>query len=142
MPVLIYGGILELPQKVCGGYIKHGMAYAFVFEMPKIDRDFEVPHFSNLILRMRKWGNSRFSNAKKWGSSRKKHVIDLKTRKEPKMNIFDFGAFQKQMHMPSRAKYLLHILFGAFQETSRTQFYLNFRCSNQKRVRKNRLNLQ
>ena len=29
------------------------------------------------------------------------------------------GAFQKQMHMPSRAKYILHILFGTFQETSR-----------------------
>ena len=49
----------------------------------------------------------------------KKHVIDFKTGQEPKMAGFDFGAFQKQMHMPSRAKYLLHILFGAFQETSR-----------------------
>ena len=35
------------------------------------------------------------------------------------MNMFDFGAFQKQMYMPSRAKYLLRKLFGAFQETSR-----------------------
>ena len=28
-----------------------------------------------------------------------------------------FGAFKKQMHMPSRAKYILRILFGTFQVT-------------------------
>ena len=33
--------------------------------------------------------------------------------------MFDFGAFQEKIHMPSRAKYILHILFGAFQETLR-----------------------
>ena len=36
------------------------------------------------------------------------------------MNMFDFGVFQEKLHMPSRAQYLLHILFGALQETSRT----------------------
>ena len=56
----------------------------FMFE------DFEMPHFKC---------PSRFSNIKKWGISRKKHVIDFKTGKEPKMNMFDFGAFQKQMHI-------------------------------------------
>ena len=42
-------------------------------------------------------------------------MINFKTGKEPKMNMFDFWAFQKQMHMPSRAKYILRILFGAFE---------------------------
>ena len=36
----------------------------------------------------------------KLGISRKKHVIDLKPRKEP--NMFDFGAFEEKMHMLSR----------------------------------------
>ena len=57
---------------------------------------------------------------KKVGHFEKKHVINFKTRKKPKMNMFDFGAFQKQMYMPSREKYLLHILSEAFQVPSRT----------------------
>ena len=31
------------------------------------------------------------------------------------MNMLDFGAFQEKMHIPSRAKFILHILFGEFQ---------------------------
>ena len=30
-----------------------------------------------------------------------------------------FWTFKKQMHMPSRAKYILHILLGAFHVTGR-----------------------
>ena len=41
----------------------------------------------------------------------------MKTRKEPKMDIFDFGALQEKLHMLSREKYLLQKLFGAFQDT-------------------------
>ena len=37
-----------------------------------------------------------------------------------KYYISDFGAFQEKMHMLSREKYLLQMLFGAFQDTSRT----------------------
>ena len=44
----------------------------------------------------------------------------LKTENEPKMNIFDFGAFRKKMHMPSHDKFLFHMLFGAFHITPRT----------------------
>ena len=54
---------------------------------------FEMPHFSLLIL---------------------------KTENEPKMNIFDFGAFRKKMHIPSHDKFLFHILFGAFHVTPRS----------------------
>ena len=64
---------------------------------------------------MRKWGISRFSNTRKWGISRKKHVISFETEKEPKVNMFDFGAFQEKN--ASRAKYILQKLFGAFQGT-------------------------
>ena len=49
-------------------------------------------------------------------------MINFKTGKAPKLNMFDFGAFQKQM--PSRAKYLLHILFGAFQVTPRIYMFI------------------
>ena len=78
----IYAGLLEMPQKVCGGCILHVMAYAFVFEMPQN----HTYSFSVLFS---------FSN---------------------RLNRFDFGAFQK-MHMLSRVKYHLHILFRAFQAT-------------------------
>ena len=47
-------------------------------------------------------------------------LLILKTENEPKMNMFDFGAFRKKMHMLSHDKILLHILFGAFQVTPRT----------------------
>ena len=35
------------------------------------------------------------------------------------MKLFDFGAFQKNMHMASREKYIFHILFGAVHGTPR-----------------------
>ena len=43
----------------------------------------------------------------------------ISNRKKRKIEIFDFEVFQKKMHMPSRGKYILHILFGAFQVTPR-----------------------
>ena len=89
------------------------MPHFFLFVFP------EMPHFSHFQNQMGKWGISRFSNIKKVGHFEKKHVIDLKTRKEPKINMFDFGAFQGKLHMLSRAKYLLQRLFGAFQDTPR-----------------------
>ena len=39
------------------------------------------------------------------------------------MNRFDFGAFQNFLHMPSRAKYILHILLGPFQVTPRNMIH-------------------
>ena len=33
--------------------------------------------------------------------------------------MFDFGAFQNKMHMPSRETYIFHVLFGTFHITSR-----------------------
>ena len=72
-------------------------------------------YFKSPILRIRKekWDNSKFSNIEKWGISRKNHVINYKTGKEPKMIVFDFGAFQRKMQMLSQDKILLHMLFGA-----------------------------
>ena len=40
-------------------------------------------------------------------------------KNETKMKVFDFGAFQKYMHMASREKYIFHMLFGAFHITPR-----------------------
>ena len=96
-----------MPQKVCGGDILYVMAFVKNFEMPpKIDS---------------KWGISKNSSLKKWGISKIKHVISFRTEKREKLKLFDFGAFQKFMQMPSREKYLLHILFGAFQVPSRSR---------------------
>ena len=41
----------------------------------------------------------------------KKHVINLKTEKEPKMKFFDFGAFQNKIQMPPHGKnHLTHAI--------------------------------
>ena len=131
-----------MPQKLCGGYILHVTTYAFFRECPKIGdihfrffSRFKIGHvlFSskcptfyvrnsrNALIpfpnQMGKWGISVISNIKKWGMSRKKHV--------PKMNKSDFGAFQGKMHMPSRAKFILHILFRAFHGTPRIVNFLD-----------------
>ena len=56
---------------------------------------------------------------RKLGISKKMHVINFKTEKEPKMIFFDFGAFQINMQMPSHDKMIFQMLFGAFHITSR-----------------------
>ena len=33
------------------------------------------------------------------------------------LEVFEFGAFQKNMHMASHEKYILHMIFGAFHIT-------------------------
>ena len=70
-------------------------------------------------MRKEKWGISKNSNIKNRGISKKKHVTSLKMKNEPKMKVFDFGAFQINMHMASREKYIFHMLFGAFHITPR-----------------------
>ena len=55
-----------------------------------------MPYLSYLILKMRKMGHLK-----------KKHVIKFKTEKEPKMEVFDFGAFNNtsrscHQHISSR----------------------------------------
>ena len=51
-------------------------------------------------------------NIENWGFSMKNHVINLKTGKETKMIVFDFGAFQRKMQMSSRDKYLIDMFLG------------------------------
>ena len=114
-----------MPQKACGRGIYQVMAYAFFSKCPKIEDAhfrsifcfqnqmgkielitcffFEMPHFSMLDF----FEMPHFS------------LLILKTENGPKMSIFDFGAFRKKMHMQSRATYIFHILFGAFQVTPR-----------------------
>ena len=40
-----------------------------------------------------------------------------------KIQLFDFGAFQRKIQMPSHDKILFHMLFGTFHGTSRTQLF-------------------
>ena len=49
----------------------------------------------------------------------KKHVMRIRTKKKEKLKVFEFWAFQKNMLMPSREKYIFHMLFRAFLNTSR-----------------------
>ena len=69
-------------------------------------------------------GHFKFFTTEKWGISKKRHVshdvISFKTRNEPKMKLFEFGAFQNKMHMGRREKYIVHMLFGAFHDTPRS----------------------
>ena len=97
----------------------------------KIDHVFflEMPHFfifenleMNLILKMGKWGISRSSNIKEWGIPQKKARDQFKNGKRTENRCVRFWGISKtnayhMQHMPSRAKYILHILFGAFQVT-------------------------
>ena len=57
---------------------------------------------------------------RKMGISKKVHVINFEREKEPKMKFFDFRAFRKNRQKLSREKYIFHMLFRAFQNTSRT----------------------
>ena len=60
-------------------------------------------------IKKEKWDISNISNIEKWGILNYSHVI--KTENEPKMKLFDFGAFQINMKMPSHDKIIFHILF-------------------------------
>ena len=55
------------------------------------------------------------------GHFEKRHVTSFKTRNEPKMKVFDFGAFQNKMQIAPREKYIFCMLFGAFHGTPRTE---------------------
>ena len=93
----------------------HVIVYAFVFEMPQ-NRTYSFSVLSSFSNRSRGFlskcpiftsnpvngrnGTFQDFRLQKNGALReKKHVINLKTRKDSKINIFDFGAFQKQMHI-------------------------------------------
>ena len=78
----------------------------FMFVFP------EISHFSCSQNQMGKWGISKSSNIKKWGISRKKHVINFKTGR--------FWGISGKKCICYHVQNLLHIRFGAFQETSRT----------------------
>ena len=73
------------------------------------------------------WNGKNGAFRKKWkpymvrklGISRKMHVINFKTEKEPKMKFFDFWAFRKKWQKLSHDKIIFHMLFGAFHITPR-----------------------
>ena len=49
---------------------------------------------------------------------RENHVVNFKTAKELKMNVFDFLTFPRKMQMPSQEKILIHMLFEALCGTT------------------------
>ena len=74
-----------------------------------------MPHFSYFRNQIGKMGHFKiFEHKKFW------HVINFKAEKEPKMKLFDFGAFQNLKQMLSHDKIIFHMLFGAFQVTPRS----------------------
>ena len=58
------------------------------------------------------------------GHFKNEHVINFKIEKEPKMELFDFWAFQNFMQMLSHDKIIFHMLFGAFHITPRIYFLI------------------
>ena len=70
----------------------HEIVACFFLEMPRFQWSeiFEMQHFSQFQNQIGKWDIWRFSNIiyVKWVISRKNHVIDFKTGKEPKINMF------------------------------------------------------
>ena len=80
----------------------------------------KCPIFPILYWKWEKWGISKFFRIEKWGISRERHVTSFKTRNETKMKLFEFGAFQNEMHMASREKYIFNMLFEAFHDTPRS----------------------
>ena len=70
----ILGKYYEMPQKECERYIFRLMAYAFFFKFPFSESD------------------------RKNGTFQKKHVINLKTEKEPKMKFFRFWGISKNAY--------------------------------------------
>ena len=81
-----------------------------------------MPHFRNIrsirTIIDSKMGHFRKNEQSKSGAFQEKNTwSDFEQKKREKLKLFDFGAFQEKLHMPSRAKYLLHKLFGAFHDT-------------------------
>ena len=63
-----------------------------------------------LTNKIGKWGISNFLLQKNGAFRKKRHVTSFKTRNEPIMKLFQFGAFQNKMHMTSHEKCIFHML--------------------------------
>ena len=108
-----------MPQKAYERGFCHVMVFACFFQMPH-NRciSFSVPFFQKPVFSWKRPAfngskslkypilesdgeNKAFQGFRKYevgGISRKRHVINFKTDKEPKMNRFDFGVFQRKFH--------------------------------------------
>ena len=76
----------------------------------------EMPQFSHLIPKM---GHFRKNEHKKGAFREKKARDRFENGKSTEIEYVRFWDISGKMHMSSRAKYILHIHFGAFKETSR-----------------------
>ena len=66
--------------------------------------------FSESDRKMRHFENFKH---KKVGHLKKKHVMNFKTEKNPKMKFFDLRTFRNKMQMQSHDKIIFYMLFGA-----------------------------
>ena len=102
--------ILETPRKECEGcFCAWGhtienleMSQNRTYSFSESDEKNNFSQFGHFI-----------SNIKKWGISRKNHVINFKTRKKRKWAWSILGHFKIFEHMPSRAK---NPFLGHFKE--------------------------
>lgn len=67
-------------------------------------------------------GYSKIFEHKKVGHFEKKARDQVENEKRTENEYVRFWDISGKMHMPSRAKYILNILFGAFQVTPRTTY--------------------
>ena len=84
------GGYHEMPNKVCGRYILHVMAYAFFSEMPQ-NRTVSV--FLFVLLEI--WSRAFFRNAPLFYARFFWNVPFSNHLKHSKQYLFENGAFQK-----------------------------------------------
>ena len=112
-----------MPRKVCGGDILHVMAFGKKFEMPQ-NRTVSVFHFFSVrnLITCLIFEMPHFFKLEIFEMPHFRNIGSIRTNSE-KLKLFDFGVFQNFLQMPSRAKYLLHILFGAFQLPSRIPYH-------------------
>ena len=90
-----YGRYLKMPQKAFEGGIFHVRAYVFFPEMPQ-NRTYSFSVFKSItyfFLEMPHFFMFVFAEMPHFFHL----ILNLKTRKQPKMNMFDFGAFQEKI---------------------------------------------
>ena len=61
---------------------------------------------------------------RKSGISKKEHVMRIRTKNRENLKVFEFWAFQKNMHMPSRDNDIFRWLFVLTQGTPRTWHFM------------------
>lgn len=115
---------------IFGSFFRLKIIHVIFPQNPPFDcsKSLKSPIFPMIRIR---WENGAVQSSyfKTWSRPRTNYVHNFETGKEPKLNTFDFGAFQRKMLMPSYYRILFHILFGIFHGfgcySEYAQLYLN-----------------